>query len=120
MNTPTGPDARHHAPAAEQRRGWLRPHADDLPADPGLPAAGLTIGVLALQGAFAEHATALRRLGAEVIEVRRPAHLEQVDALAMPGGESTTMSRLLRTSELFEPLAARIQDGMPVLGTCAG
>ena len=82
--------------------------------------AGRRVGVLALQGAFAEHAVALRRLGVEVSEVRRPAHLDMVEALVMPGGESTTMSRLLGTSELFEPLRERLEAGMPAFGTCAG
>lgn len=106
--------------AADRRTGWLRPHAADLPADPDAPAAGLTIGVLALQGAFAEHTTAIRRLGGTAVEVRTPHQLAGVDALAMPGGESTTMSKLLVTSGLFEPIAQRIADGMPVFGTCAG
>ena len=102
--------------------GWLRPHADLLGdvAKDRAAGRGLTVGVLALQGAFAEHATALRRLGATVVEVRTPTHLADVDALAMPGGESTTMSKLLVTSGLFDPIAARITVGMPVLGTCAG
>jgi pyridoxal 5'-phosphate synthase pdxT subunit len=78
------------------------------------------VGVLALQGAFAEHAVAMSRLGAEVVEVRTPAHLAVVDALLMPGGESTTMSKLLVTSGLFDPIAARLAEGMPVFGTCAG
>ncbi len=78
------------------------------------------IGVLALQGAFAAHIDALSRLGAEAREVRLPAELDDCDALVMPGGESTTMSKLLETSALFAPLAKRIADGMPVFGTCAG
>ena len=78
------------------------------------------IGVLALQGAFAAHARTLADLGARTREVRTPADLAAVDALVMPGGESTTMSRLLTTSGLFDPLADRIADGLPVLGTCAG
>ena len=78
------------------------------------------IGVLALQGAFAAHIDALGRLGAEAREVRLPAELDDCDALVMPGGESTTMSKLLETSALFAPLAKRIADGMPVFGTCAG
>jgi 5'-phosphate synthase pdxT subunit len=78
------------------------------------------IGVLALQGAFREHREALNALGADTVDVRTPSQLEIVDALVMPGGESTTMSRLLETSELFDPLAARLRDGLPVLGTCAG
>ena len=78
------------------------------------------IGVLALQGAFAVHADMLGSLGADHVLVRTPAQLSGVDALVMPGGESTTMSRLLTTSGLFEPLAERLADGMPVFGTCAG
>ncbi|HET9599961.1 MAG TPA: pyridoxal 5'-phosphate synthase glutaminase subunit PdxT [Acidimicrobiales bacterium] len=78
------------------------------------------VGVLALQGAFAAHARVLADLGAEPVEVRRPDALESVDALVMPGGESTTMSMLLESSQLFEPVAKRLADGLPVLGTCAG
>jgi pyridoxal 5'-phosphate synthase pdxT subunit len=100
--------------------GWLRPRAAELLDDPDRPAAGRRIGVLALQGAFAEHATAFGRLGAETVEVRTPAQLATVEALALPGGESTTMSKLLVTSGLFEPLQQRLAEGMPVFGTCAG
>ena len=78
------------------------------------------IGVLALQGAFAAHTVALTRLGVESREVRLPGDLGECDALVMPGGESTTMSKLLETSALFDPIAERIADGMPVFGTCAG
>jgi 5'-phosphate synthase pdxT subunit len=78
------------------------------------------IGVLALQGAFAAHADVLARLGAEVAEVRTPSDLDDCAALVMPGGESTTMSKLLESSALFDPIAKRIVDGMPVFGTCAG
>jgi 5'-phosphate synthase pdxT subunit len=78
------------------------------------------IGVLALQGAFAAHEAALKRVGADVLEVRLPADLDDCDALVMPGGESTTMSKLLESSGLFDPLAKRITHGMPVFGTCAG
>jgi len=78
------------------------------------------VGVLALQGAFAAHARVLADLGAEPVEVRRPDALESVDALVMPGGESTTMSMLLESSGLFDPVAKRLADGLPVLGTCAG
>ena len=79
-----------------------------------------TIGVLALQGAFRAHAERLLTIGAHVAEVRTPAQLESVDALVMPGGESTTMSNLLATSELYAPIAERIAGHMPVFGTCAG
>ncbi|MPZ98244.1 MAG: pyridoxal 5'-phosphate synthase glutaminase subunit PdxT [Dehalococcoidia bacterium] len=78
------------------------------------------IGVLALQGDFAEHLDALRAAGARAIEVRTLAHLEQVDGLVIPGGESTTIARLLLIFDLMEPLRRRIEDGMPVWGTCAG
>ena len=78
------------------------------------------VGVLALQGAFAAHERALTRLGAVTRQVRTATDLASVDALVMPGGESTTMMHLLATNELFEPLAARLAAGMPVFGTCAG
>ena len=78
------------------------------------------VGVLALQGAFAAHQQALQGLGAATLQVRTPVDLSRVDALVMPGGESTTMSRLLATSKLFDGLQARLLDGMPVFGTCAG
>ena len=78
------------------------------------------IGVLALQGAFQSHQQRLVELGALTRQVRTPRDLAGVDALVMPGGESTTMSKLLTSSELFEPLAERLRDGLPVFGTCAG
>ena len=80
----------------------------------------MKVGVLALQGGVRPHAEALASLGADVFEVRRPAELAAADALVIPGGESTTMSRLLGTAELLEPLRERIAGGLPVLGTCAG
>ena len=78
------------------------------------------IGVLALQGAFESHQQRLSELGTPSRQVRTPADLVGVDALVMPGGESTTMSKLLLTSGLFGPIARRIDGGMPVFGTCAG
>jgi 5'-phosphate synthase pdxT subunit len=78
------------------------------------------VGVLALQGAFREHAEVLDALGADIVEVRVPAHLNGVDALFLPGGESTTITKLLDSSALAEPLRARIADGLAVFGTCAG
>jgi pyridoxal 5'-phosphate synthase pdxT subunit len=78
------------------------------------------VGVLALQGAFARHVASLRALDAEPRQVRTPHDLDEVDALVVPGGESTTMSMLLETSGLFEPLAERLGAGMPTFGTCAG
>lgn len=76
--------------------------------------------MLALQGDFREHAEALGALGADCREVRRPADLVGVEAIVLPGGESTAIGRLLRTSELLEPLVERLSDGLPVLATCAG
>ena len=79
-----------------------------------------TVGVLALQGAFLVHELALKRLGCRTVQVRSPEQLDAVDALVLPGGESTTMSKLLDSSGLFDPIAKRLLDGMPTLGTCAG
>ncbi|HEY1279637.1 MAG TPA: pyridoxal 5'-phosphate synthase glutaminase subunit PdxT [Acidimicrobiales bacterium] len=78
------------------------------------------VGVLALQGAFGLHAVALTDLGARPVEVRTPGDLARVQALVMPGGESTTMSMLLESSGLFDAIAERLDAGMPVFGTCAG
>ncbi|EID52632.1 pyridoxal 5'-phosphate synthase glutaminase subunit PdxT [Saccharomonospora xinjiangensis] len=78
------------------------------------------VGVLALQGDVREHAAMLRRAGARVVEVRRVSELAEVDGLVLPGGESTTMSRLLDTFDLLDPLRQRIRDGLPVFGSCAG
>ena len=79
-----------------------------------------TVGVLALQGAFAAHAECLQSIGVATCEVRTPEQLAHVDALLMPGGESSTMSQLLQSSGLFDAIAARIAEGMPTFGTCAG
>jgi pyridoxal 5'-phosphate synthase pdxT subunit len=81
---------------------------------------GVKVGVLALQGASARHAAMLARLGAEPVAVRTPAELAGVDALVLPGGESTTISMLLESSGLFGPVADRLAGGMPAFGTCAG
>ena len=78
------------------------------------------VGVLALQGAFNSHEQMLSELEVAIQEVRTPQDLAVVDALIMPGGESTTMSQLLESSELFEPIKKMIHEGMPVFGTCAG
>lgn len=78
------------------------------------------IGVLALQGGYAAHANVLRRLGAEVIEVRLPEHLALCNALVMPGGESTTIIRLLKRNHLDTAIIARANAGMPIFATCAG
>jgi 5'-phosphate synthase pdxT subunit len=80
----------------------------------------MQVGVLALQGAFAAHSECLTSIGVQSVEVRTPEQLNSVDALLMPGGESSTMSQLLESSGLFDPISTRIADGMPVFGTCAG
>jgi 5'-phosphate synthase pdxT subunit len=78
------------------------------------------VGVLALQGAFREHREVLDALGVETVEVRTPAELAALDALILPGGESTTMSKLLDSSGVRDPLADLLAGGLPVFGTCAG
>ena len=78
------------------------------------------IGVLAVQGDVREHISALSSLGEQVVGVRRPSELDDVDALIIPGGESTTMDKLVRAFDLQEPLRKRIAGGMPVYGSCAG
>jgi 5'-phosphate synthase pdxT subunit len=78
------------------------------------------IGVLSVQGAFAEHASLLGSLGVEAVPVRLPGHLEGLAGLVMPGGESTTMRKLIDRWGLRRPIAELIEDGTPVLGTCAG
>jgi 5'-phosphate synthase pdxT subunit len=78
------------------------------------------IGVLALQGAVREHVAAIRDVGGEPVEVRLPRDLVDVDALILPGGESTTMRRLIDAYGLREPIAALARRGAPMLGTCAG
>lgn len=78
------------------------------------------VGVLALQGDVREHVAVLRAVGAEPVAVRRPEQLDDVDALVLPGGESTTIGRLLGIFELLEPLRQAIAGGLPVYGSCAG
>lgn len=85
-----------------------------------MSAAAPTIGVLALQGDVREHIRHLEEAGARAVPVRRRSELDDVDGLVLPGGESTTMSRLLDVYEMYEPVAARINAGMPVYGSCAG
>ena len=93
-------------------------------ADPSSPrragVAGPRIGVLALQGDVREHTRLLEQLGAQVIAVKHPAELAEVDGLVLPGGESTVIDRLARLTGLREPLREAIAGGLPVFGTCAG
>jgi 5'-phosphate synthase pdxT subunit len=79
-----------------------------------------TVGVLALQGDVREHLRALERSGAAAVGVRRACELDAVDGLVLPGGESTTIGKLVVAFELLEPLRKRIADGMPAYGSCAG
>ncbi|MFC7488637.1 pyridoxal 5'-phosphate synthase glutaminase subunit PdxT [Knoellia sp. CPCC 206453] len=79
-----------------------------------------TIGVLAVQGDVREHLQALKLAGARTIAVRRPSEVEAIDGLVIPGGESTTMDKLVRIFDLHEPLVARLRAGLPAYGSCAG
>ncbi|MDT7743662.1 MAG: pyridoxal 5-phosphate synthase pdxT subunit [Actinomycetota bacterium] len=85
-----------------------------------MTAAGPPVGVLALQGNVAEHLDALRACGADPRPVRRPGELEQVAGLVLPGGESTTLSKLLVAFDLLDPLRERLAEGLPAFGSCAG
>ena len=81
------------------------------------------IGILALQGAFAEHEQVLKALGVETVQIRNQQDWEahaDIDGLILPGGESTVMGKLLHDLDLFEPIKAKIDTGLPVFGTCAG
>lgn len=80
----------------------------------------MTVGVLALQGAFIEHETMLQGLGLATLQVRLPEQLAQVERLIIPGGESTTIGKLLVRFDLLEPIQQRAAEGMPIWGTCAG
>ena len=80
----------------------------------------MKIGVLALQGDFREHLVAAKRAGHAALTVRRPEELAEIDALILPGGESTTIAQLARTFNLFDPIKKRIAEGMPTYGSCAG
>jgi 5'-phosphate synthase pdxT subunit len=80
----------------------------------------MKIGVLALQGDFAEHIVALQQLGAQAVEVRLPEQLEDLNGLIIPGGESTTIARLLDRWQLLQPIRDRVAEDMAIWGTCAG
>jgi pyridoxal 5'-phosphate synthase pdxT subunit len=80
----------------------------------------MKVGVLALQGDVREHSEVLRRIGVEPLEVRLPKHLDAVDRLIIPGGESTTIGKLLTLYHLFEPIRARVGRDLAIWGTCAG
>ncbi len=80
----------------------------------------MKIGVLALQGAFREHRLMIESCGTEAVEIRKPAGLDQVQGLIIPGGESTTIGKLMRDFGLDQPILQRAEAGMPIFGTCAG
>lgn len=79
-----------------------------------------TVGVLAVQGGVREHLDALKDLGVEAVPIRRPHEVANIDGLVLPGGESTTMDKLLHMFDLAEPIRSRIASGMPTFGSCAG
>ena len=91
-----------------------------MPSAAGDPHRPLRVGVLGLQGDFAEHLRTLRRLGADAIDVRRPEQLDEIDALIIPGGESTTIGKLAERYGFIPKLRDRVVHGMPLWGTCAG
>lgn len=80
----------------------------------------MKVGVLALQGDVREHLSALQDCGVEALSVRRASEIEQVDALVIPGGESTTIAHLAQTFDVFDLITSRIKSGLPVYGSCAG
>lgn len=83
-------------------------------------AGSMKIGVLSLQGGVVEHIEHIKALGQQAVEVKKPCELKELDGLILPGGESTTIGKLLRDTKFLEPLKAKIKDGLPVWGTCAG
>ncbi len=102
----------------KQRLDWIL--SPDPALDPCGPGAGLVVGVLALQGDFREHRVMLERLGARTLEVRRPEDLAGLDGLVIPGGESTTMHKLMAAYGLAGPIKAFGAEGGVIYGTCAG
>ncbi len=108
--------SRDVAGGAADRPGAPRPDGQPTADAPRQP----VVGVLALQGGVREHMRSLSACGARPVPVRRPEELDELDALVVPGGESTTMSRLAVEFGLLDPVRERIAQGMPVLGTCAG
>jgi len=115
----TGREPGHSA--AARKLGRVNQTSVSAPAaEPQAAPSRPTIGVLALQGDVREHLAALRACGAEPVLVRRVGELEAVDGLVLPGGESTAISKLLQVFDLLDPLRARLRDGMPAFGSCAG
>src|SRR4051794_7439973 len=116
---PSGRRGVSLAPARAQHAMTVR-WAATRDRELGSPAVTVTVGVLALQGDVREHVHALTTLGVAAVPVRRERELDAVDALVLPGGESTTMDKLLRAFELFGPVQDRLRTGMPAYGSCAG
>jgi 5'-phosphate synthase pdxT subunit len=96
------------------------PPANVLPSAAGNSTKTARVGVLGLQGDFSEHLTTLRGMGVDGVDVRRPEQLDDIDALIIPGGESTTIGKLAQTYGIIPKLRQRAAEGMPVWGTCAG
>jgi 5'-phosphate synthase pdxT subunit len=117
-----GEDPSRHVGASRRLDGRVETVHPSRPATGSDPSrhGGGRIAVLALQGAFRVHVQRLGDLGVDAVEARVPRDLIGVDGLVMPGGESTTMSNLLASSGLFDEIKARVCDGLPVFGTCAG
>nr|WP_274388210.1 pyridoxal 5'-phosphate synthase glutaminase subunit PdxT [Salsipaludibacter albus] len=109
-------------PATRPRHAaWVPGGRLDGVATPvNLPDDAPLVGVLALQGDVHEHEVVLNRVGARVRRVRRAEHLDGLDGIVVPGGESTTIGKMLRRFDLLDDLAARLAGGLPALGTCAG
>lgn len=115
--TPASP--RHHAIPVGQR--WVPGgRLDGVATARTAPDAAPVVGVLALQGDVHEHLVVLDRVGARVRRVRRPEHLEHLDGLVLPGGESTTIGKMLVRFGLMEPIRVALRRGLPAFGTCAG
>lgn len=115
MTEPSWMPGARLAPRPDRRRDQLDESSGDADS-----AHGPVVGVLALQGDVHDHLQVLRRVGARGVRVRRAADLDGLDGIVIPGGESTTIGKLLRRFDLLEPLRWRLEAGLPAFGTCAG
>ena len=115
-----GSDAGGTSTAGARHRWTPGERLANREPDPDPPPGAPVVGVLALQGDVLEHLRALRRCGAHAVQVRNEAHLDGVDGLVVPGGESTTIGKLLERFGLMAPVRERVRGGMPTFGTCAG
>jgi pyridoxal 5'-phosphate synthase pdxT subunit len=117
----TGPPPSPPRPSRGAGRDWTPgERLANRQADPAELEGAPVVGVLALQGDVLEHLRALRRCGANAVKVRRAEHLDAIDGLVVPGGESTTIGKLLARFDLMDPVRARVRAGLPTFGTCAG